>query len=136
MPDKYFVADTNIVISAAVFSSLNPALSLKKMVTLGSLAFSELILQEYAETLSNNKFDKYLPLEKRLSFLEKFISEGILITINRSVKICRDPKDDKYLELAVSCNASCIITGDKDLLVLHPFENIPILTSADFLNHY
>jgi predicted nucleic acid-binding protein len=46
--------------------------------------------------------------------------------------VCRDPKDDKFLNLAVVCEASCIITGDKDLLVLNPFQNIPVLTAAEF----
>ncbi|MGN6530740.1 MAG: PIN domain-containing protein [Ginsengibacter sp.] len=45
-------------------------------------------------------------------------------------------KDNKYLELAVHYKASCIITGDKDLLVLHPFRNIPILTASDFLQTF
>lgn len=85
MPDKYFVADANIVISAAVFSSVAPALSLKKMVSLGIFAFSEPVLQEYAETLSNNKFDKYLSIEKRLLFLEKLIAEGALITVTNRI---------------------------------------------------
>ena len=136
MSTKYFVIDSNIVVSVAVFSSLNPALSLKKILSLGNLAFSEPVLQEYAETLSSKKFDKYLSVEKRLLFLEKLIAEGNLITVTRPVIACRDPKDDKYLELAVACEASCIITGDKDLLVLHPFENIAILNPADFLNHF
>jgi len=46
----------------------------------------------------------------------------------------RDPKDDKFLNLAIDASASCIITGDKDLLILHPFENIPILLPSDILN--
>jgi predicted nucleic acid-binding protein len=58
MPDKYFVVDTNIVISVAVFSSSTPALSLKKALSSGRLALSEAILQEYSETLSNTKFDR------------------------------------------------------------------------------
>lgn len=136
MPDKYFVVDTNIVISVAVFSSSTPALSLKKALSSGRLAFSESILQEYSETLSNNKFDRYILIEKRTLFLEKFIAEGTLIPVNKSIRICRDPKDDKYLELALAYNASAIITGDKDLLVLHPYENIPVLTPVDFLNQY
>jgi putative PIN family toxin of toxin-antitoxin system len=136
MPDKYFVIDTNIVISVAVFSSLNPALCLKRMAFTGSFAFSEPVLQEYAETLSNSKFDKYLSLEKRLYFLEKLIAEGTLIEVTEHIQACRDPKDDKYLALAVACNAFCILTGDKDLLVLHPFRNVPIWTPNDFLNQY
>jgi putative PIN family toxin of toxin-antitoxin system len=106
------------------------------MAFTGSFAFSEPVLQEYAETLSNSKFDKYLSLEKRLYFLEKLIAEGTLIEVTEHIQACRDPKDDKYLALAVACNAFCILTGDKDLLVLHPFRNVPIWTPNDFLNQY
>jgi hypothetical protein len=53
MPGQYFVIDTNIVISVAVFSSQSPSLCLKKILSSGTLAFSEAILQEYADTLSN-----------------------------------------------------------------------------------
>jgi len=47
---------------------------------------------------------------------------------------CRDPKDNMFLECAVSIGASTIISGDDDLLVLNPFESIEILRPADFLN--
>ena len=56
--------------------------------------------------------------------------------ISETINECRDPKDNKFLELAVSAKASCIITGDKDLLELHPFRGIPILNAADFLNNF
>ena len=46
---------------------------------------------------------------------------------------CRDPDDDKFLELAVSENATCIVSGDSDLLELDPFRGIPFLEPADFL---
>jgi putative PIN family toxin of toxin-antitoxin system len=49
------------------------------------------------------------------------------------VAVCRDANDDKYLSLAKASQADCIISGDQDLLVLNPFENIPILNAADFL---
>ena len=45
----------------------------------------------------------------------------------------RDRKDDKFLELAVNGNAALIITGDKDLLALDPFQGIAIITPASFL---
>lgn len=61
--------------------------------------------------------------------------------ISETITECRDPKDDKFLELAVSADVSCIVTGDKDLLILHPcllnrqaFRNIPILNATDFIN--
>jgi putative PIN family toxin of toxin-antitoxin system len=136
MPGQYFIIDTNIVISVAVFSSRVPSLCLKKILPSGNLVFSEAVLQGYADTLSNSKFDKYLSLEKRLDFLGKLIATGGLIPVVETIKACRDPKDDKYLELAIACGASCILTGDKDLLVLNPFRDINILTPADFLNCY
>ena len=49
------------------------------------------------------------------------------------MEVCRDPKDDQILELAVSGNADCIVTGDDDLLTLNPFRGIAIITPADFL---
>jgi predicted nucleic acid-binding protein len=49
------------------------------------------------------------------------------------VQACRDPDDDKFLEVAMSGGADWIVTGDADLLALHPFEGIAIVTPADFL---
>ncbi|BAY74698.1 hypothetical protein NIES25_11120 [Nostoc linckia NIES-25] len=46
---------------------------------------------------------------------------------------CRDPKDNKYLELAVSSKAECIVSGDDDLLVLNPWRGIEIMTVQEFL---
>lgn len=61
----------------------------------------------------------------------KSISSTLLIS---NPVLCRDPKDDMYLELALSGKADCIITGDPDLLVLNSFENIPIITPKEFLD--
>jgi predicted nucleic acid-binding protein len=47
--------------------------------------------------------------------------------------VCRDPDDDKLLEIAVAGNADCLVTGDQDLLILHPFQGVPIITPAAFL---
>ena len=50
-----------------------------------------------------------------------------------NITACRDPKDDKFLTLAVAANADYIVTGDDDLLVLHPFRGIQIIKPAEFL---
>lgn len=52
------------------------------------------------------------------------------------IDVCRDPKDNKFLELALLSGASCIVTGDKDLLILNPFRETAILNSTDFLTHF
>ena len=56
------------------------------------------------------------------------------VEIIRKIKACLDPKDNKFLELAVNGPAEVIITGDKDLLILHPYQSIPIITPAHYLN--
>ena len=49
------------------------------------------------------------------------------------VSVCRDPKDDKFLELALSGAATHLISGDDDLLALHPFRGVAILSPHDFI---
>ena len=82
------------------------------------------------------KFDSYVASDKRLAIIEDLKDIIKIVPVTAHIEACRDPKDNKYLELAVSASAACIITGDKDLLILHPFQNIPILTAADFLNSF
>lgn len=48
------------------------------------------------------------------------------------IAVCRDPKDDFLLSLAVSANADLLVTGDEDLLVLHPFRGIHIISYKEF----
>ena len=79
------------------------------------------------------KFDKYVSIEVRLEFAKEYKSVATLLPVTHKVRTCRDPKDDMYLELALSGKADCIVTGDPDLLVLNPFENIPIISPKEFL---
>jgi putative PIN family toxin of toxin-antitoxin system len=58
---------------------------------------------------------------------------GDLVVPQRKVAVCRDPKDDKFLEAALAAKADCIVSGDGDLLALTHFEDIPILRPAEFL---
>jgi len=58
---------------------------------------------------------------------------GELVTPTQKVTVCRDPKDDKFLEAALAAQTDCIVSGDADLLVLTPFQEIPILRPAEFL---
>lgn len=59
--------------------------------------------------------------------------DGHWINVDVEIAACRDPKDDKFLSLAVSGHATHIITGDQDILALDPFQGIRILTPRDFL---
>jgi predicted nucleic acid-binding protein len=56
-----------------------------------------------------------------------------LVEITENVQECRDPKDDKVLELALNGKAQYIISGDRDLLVLHSFRDVIVTTADEFL---
>ena len=136
MKNNFFVIDANTVISAFVFKLSKPREALEKAIKTGQVATSLETYEELSEVLLRSKFDKYISLEERLLALKQFKELAVFRKVSETIRECRDPKDDKYLELAVSVNASCIITGDKDLLILHPFRGIPILNAADFLNNF
>ena len=86
--------------------------------------------------LAREKFNRYVTLEEREAFLEALVRESQLVEITEKVQACRDPKDDQILELAVSGNASFVVTGDDDLLVLNPFHGIPIVTAGVLLENF
>ena len=89
------------------------------------------------DVFRREKFDKYISLKERLDFLDSFIRSAILIEAPKLPKpVCRDPKDDKYLALAIAAQSKIIVTGDTDLLVLNPYKGITIINSFDFLHQY
>lgn len=67
-----------------------------------------------------------------LDNVRRIFSKAELGTIAETVAACRDPSDDKFLELAVTGRAELIVTGDLDLLVLDPFRGISIVTPGAF----
>jgi len=68
------------------------------------------------------------------AWLRALMSTAELVTVTERIAACRDPTDDKFLELAVNGHADLIVSGDADLLALNPFRDIPILTPAAFLH--
>ncbi len=79
----------------------------------------------------------YVSEEKRKEFLAALVKQAeFLEVITEKITDCRDAKDNKFLELAVCVAADCIISGDGDLLDLHPFRGISILQSGDFLKQF
>lgn len=131
-----FIIDTNVLISAALFKISLQDKVFDKARSLGTIVCSDLTYAELKEVINRNKFDKYFKAGDRSKFLARFVAETIFINVSHRVSKCQDPKDDMFLELALSANANCIITGDPDLLALHPFENIPIISPKEFLEKY
>ena len=129
-----FVVDTNVLISALLFKTSVPLQAIELAEKLGIFLYSEATLNELEQVLNRKKFNKYLSLEDRQVFLLKFISSSQLVSITENITVCRDEKDNKFLELAVSGNANVIVTGDLDLLVLNPFQTVEILTPDMFID--
>lgn len=111
-------------------------MALDKAFAAGELVVSDPILEELNEVIFRKKFDKYLSDERRLAFLARFERRMIKYEVTEFITDCRDPNDNKFLELAITCNATCIVTGDDNLLCLHPYKNIPIITASDFIKFY
>ncbi len=134
MNDKLlYVFDTNVIVSAFLFFHSKPAQALFKALKNGQLVLSTVTADELSEVLSRKKFDRYIHLKKRTEFLKALLQEAVFAKITERIQICRDPEDDKFIELAVSAEAECIVSSDDDLLVLNPFRDIPILTPDEFL---
>ena len=129
------IVDANVVISAALSKFSVPFLALEQVLDSHTNLISEKTFEELKVTLYQPKFDKYFfSDDTRPDILETILQYSLVIIPGITVTLCRDPNDDKYLELAHSGKADCIITGDPDLLVLNPFEKILIITPKEFLD--
>jgi len=131
--ERRFVFDVNVIISAVLLPGSKPESALRKAQDLGELLVSESIWLELEQVLARPKFNRYITLEERNDFLVDLSETVQFIKVTEQINECRDPKDNKYLELAVSGKAECIVTGDDDLLVLNPWRGIEILTIQEFL---
>lgn len=134
MNKSRFVLDTNLIVSAALFKQSVARQAFEKALTTGDILLSDALQAEVSEVLLRQKFDRYVSLETCLRFLSGFISLSTVVEISEQIQVCRDPKDDMVLETAVNGQADTIITGDQELLVLHPFRQIAVLSPRAFLN--
>jgi putative PIN family toxin of toxin-antitoxin system len=127
------VIDTNVFVSAAVFSHSVPRQAVSKALRGGLLLFSEYTMDELKEVLFRSKFDRYVSREARALFLAQLGSVAEFVPIIQLVRECRDPQDDKFLEIALNGRADVIVTGDADLLGMHRWRDVEILSPADYL---
>ena len=129
----HYVFDTNVLVSALIFEQSRPGQAFRRALQMGQILLSLPVLEEVSEVMSRKKFERYVTAEEREEFLEALVGRARFIDPTEQIRVCRDPKDDKFLELAVSGGASCIISGDDDLLALSSFRGIEILRVDDFL---
>jgi putative PIN family toxin of toxin-antitoxin system len=133
------ILDTSTLVSAALRIGSVPHQALTRALGSCHLCASAETLSELELVMNRDKFDRYLDLESRRAFValvrrnvHLFAVDGGLLTVGPQ---CRDAKDQPFLALALAAEAKALVSADEDLLVLHPWNGIPIVTPAEFLLH-
>lgn len=131
------VIDTNVLISAVIRPQgrVGPVLLYLRQGTF-TLLYSRTLLEELVNVLDRPHFrEKYGVTDTDIEALARLILiRGELVTVKEPIEKSRDPKDNKFLEAAVAGRADLLVSGDEDLLVLHPFRDIDIISPAVFLD--
>ena len=98
------------------------------------LLMSEECFSEYGTVLERRKIQRASRESARETLLEVLFQSSVWISISQKVAVCRDPKDDHLLELALSGAAEVLVTGDRDLLDLNGQFPFSIISPRDFLD--
>ena len=123
------------LVSAALKADSVPERALLRAEEVDVFALSAEVDAEIAGVLGRPKFAFAIPLARRERVLEILRRAAVWFEPAVPVTDCRDPKDDKYLEVALADGAETIVSSDDDLLVLHPWRGVHILRPADYLAH-
>jgi len=126
------VIDTNVFISAALKTESVPGQVITEAARRHVLLKSVDVEKEVLETIERPRLAQLIAPTAQSS-LRRVLANAESAQITERIAVCRDPKDDKFLELAVNGRADIIVSGDADLLSLHPFRGVAIETPAAFL---
>lgn len=129
---KKVIVDTNLWISFLInndYTKLKTLLLKDKIV----LVVSEDLIEEFSEVALRPKFKKYFDYDDVFQILKLLTEFAILVKVKSEIMLCRDPKDNFLLNLAIDSKADYLVTGDDDLLILDRVENTKIIKMKDFL---
>lgn len=130
------IFDTNILVSAALLSGSRADACVRAVLARDiPIIFSAATYDELADVLMRPKLDRYVSRRIREGLLRTWRKAAVLFpeaALREGVRDCRDPDDDKFLELALASGARAVVTGDEDLLVLDPWRGIRIVKLPDF----
>lgn len=127
------VVDTNVLISAALSLEGSSRKALDWIAENAVLLSSGTTLEEFVSRMRRPKFEPYVNPEDREAYIEWIVRHSEPVEVTKEIQACRDPDDDKFLELAVSGGADVIVSGDGDLQALDPFRGVPILSPDELL---
>ncbi|MCA0212674.1 MAG: putative toxin-antitoxin system toxin component, PIN family [Proteobacteria bacterium] len=127
------VVDTNVLVSAILAPGSVPKQWVSWCLEHAELVFTDETETEFLEVVSRDKFNRFAPAQARMAAALAIIGSSARAQVSHMVQACRDARDDKFLDAALASRASLLVSGDKDLLALHPFEGIAIVTPAKAL---
>jgi putative PIN family toxin of toxin-antitoxin system len=137
--NRRVVLDTSVLVSAALRVGSLPHQALRQALAAYDLCTSPETLDELERVLGRRKFDRYLDRPTRVGFVALIRRSAYLFAVSTAdlanvTPPCRNPNDNQFLALAMVAEASILVSSDDDLLVLHPWHGIAVLTPAQFLS--
>jgi len=131
------VVDTNVILSAALSPRGAPAELVDILLAEGRLVFSQTTFAELESRIWKPKFDRYLPIERRKHILQELNASAMWVDVPSAISeqfYSRDVKDDPFVHVAIAAGVTRLISGDDDLLCLHPLGTLHILSPRAALN--
>ena len=130
------VLDTNTIVSAFFWEGNEAELLRKIEQGKAKLYITNGILKEVKEVIRRPKFNEVMKKAGLTpdQIMQKIVSLSHLVIAQKiTVKVCRDEKDNKFLECAESAKADYLVSGDKDLLSLKEYKEILIVRTGRML---
>ena len=136
---KRVILDTSTLVGALLSPDSIPRQAFRQALAEDELCASASTLAELTDVLGRSKFDRYLDLQTREAFVQLYRTQVRMFDVPANVEEwlkvhCRDPRDNKFLALAEVGAADVIVSSDEDLLALHPYSKIQILTPRQFID--
>lgn len=122
------VVDTNVIISGLFFGGYPGKVIQYVLNGIFSPYISEEILEEYISVIQRLSKDRQMSNSETFS---GFLARATVIEPKTSLKLSRDPTDDKFINCAVDSHAVFIVSGDEDLLALKKVKNVSIITAKE-----
>ncbi len=133
------VVDTGVLISALIYAR-GPVGKVLELIREGEITplYNEVTLLELVDVLQRPRFRKKIKIHQdEISFLLRLLRlRGEAVFDAPEIHVCRDPKDDVFIGIALKGQAEVVISGDRDLLDITEYKGIHILSPREFLVYY
>ena len=127
------VIDTNVWVSRLLLADSMAGQAVNAALASSEVVVSDPLVEELADVLSREKFDRYVSLADREEFLRRVLQVATTVPVFTEVAECRDADDNRLLALALDSESDYIVTGDQDLLTMSPWRGIEIVSPRAFL---